>query len=82
MCMLHKRTNILFSNQLWSILLAQSKQEGTSIGGLVRRAVEKTYCASPDVLVKRQEAVAAIKKIRTIQKNINYKELINYGRKY
>lgn len=43
MCMLTKRTNILFDEKLWEELVELSKRTGTSIGQLVRTAVEDKY---------------------------------------
>ena len=82
MCMLQKRTNILFDDKLWSLLVAQSSKKKVSIGELVRRAVIKTYIEGHDTLQQRKDAASAIQAIRTIHKGIDYKELINYGRKY
>lgn len=82
MCMLQKRTNILFDDQLWTLLTQRSRSDGISIGELVRRAVVKTYIENHDRLLQRKEAVSAIRAIRTIHKGIDYKKLINYGRKY
>jgi hypothetical protein len=80
MCMLQKRTNILFDDQLWSLLRSQSQIKGVSIGELVRRAVTATYSDQADNL-RQKQAVASIRAHRVILKNIDYKALINYGRK-
>lgn len=83
MCMLTKRTNILFDNELWAVLAAASKAEKASIGELVRRAVGDRY-AKVDLLARRKAAFEHILKIRPApaRGKIDYKELINYGRKY
>lgn len=80
--MLNKRTNILFDEKLWRKLSVRAKKEKTSVGSLVRRAVEKTYVEDEEVYKQRREALDDILKIRKKVKGINYKELINYGRKY
>lgn len=83
MCMLTKRTNILFDEKLWKELSNRAKRERTSVGKLVRKAVEKAYVEVEDeALKKRREAIDEIFRIRKRVKGINYKEYINYGRKY
>ena len=81
--MLTKRTNILFDEQLWAVLSAASKAEKSSIGALVRRAVADRYVKN-DVLARRKEVFDHIVKIRPapVRGKIDYKALINYGRKY
>lgn len=82
MCMLTKRTNILFDEKLWQQLVSRAKREKTSVGKLVRKAVEKAYVQNEDK-DERTKAFERILKIRKISKKpIDYKALINYGRKY
>jgi hypothetical protein len=80
--MLNKRTNILFDERLWQDLTKKAKVDKTSVGKLVRQAVKQSYFAEDD-----QKTIAkAIEKTKRIRKvfkgRVNYKELINYGRKY
>lgn len=80
--MLTKRTNILFDEQLWKALTAEAKKRKTSVARLVRKAVEKEYFEDTK-WEERRRAFEEIKKIRKISKTrIDYKALINYGRKY
>ena len=81
--MLTRRTNILFDDELWNMLTTISKKENTSIGKLVRRAVRKVY-SEENVNKKRLDAWKTILKVRNkpFPGKIDYKELINYGRKY
>ena len=81
--MLTRRTNILFDDELWNMLTTISKKEYTSIGKLVRRAVRKVY-SEENVNKKRLDAWKTILKVRNkpFPGKIDYKELINYGRKY
>lgn len=80
--MLTKRTNILFDENLWKTLTAEAVKRRTSVGKLVREAVKKMY-ARDEELERRREAIEHIKKIRKKFKGkIDYKELINYGRRY
>lgn len=80
--MLTQRTNILFDKQTWTTLQMIAKEEKTSVGKLVRAAIQKTYFEG-----REQEARAkAVKDIRAMRPHlkgkINYKHLIAYGRKY
>lgn len=81
--MLTKRTNILFNKELWAVLLAQSKEEKSSVGELVRRAVSDRY-TQKDVIARRKDAFEQVLRIRPKEYHgkIDYKKLINYGRKY
>lgn len=60
-----------------------AREEKTSVGKLVRKAVKKEY-AQKDLYQARRKAFEEILKIRPpVSKTpIDYKELINYGRKY
>ena len=79
--MLTKRTNILFEDKTWKELTSLAKKRNSSVGELVRRAINDTYF-SETIDKKRAKAIDSIFKTRKIQKGIDYKELINYGRKY
>ena len=80
--MLTKRTNILFDENLWRTLVEQASKRRTSVGKLVREAVMKMY-AQDEELEERKKALEQIFKIRKVSRNrIDYKALINYGRKY
>jgi hypothetical protein len=80
--MLTKRTNILFDNNLWDLLTSVARREKTSVGEVVRKAVSKVYTEG-DLIAQRKKALETIKKFRVKQKGIvDYKALINDGRKY
>lgn len=80
--MLNKRTNILFDENLWKTLTQEASRQGISVGKLVREAVSKMYSRDEE-LEERQKALEHILKIRKISKTpIDYKALINHGRKY
>lgn len=81
MCMLTKRTNILFDENLWKTLTAEANRRKTSVGKLVREAVTKMYVQDEE-LTKRKKAYEEILRIRKRVKGINYKEYINYGRRF
>lgn len=82
MHMLTKRTNILFDEELWRILVQLAKLNNTSVGKLIRDAVADKYTKKATFL-KRQTAIESTLKKRLMSKDrIDYKELINYGRKY
>lgn len=80
--MLEKRTNILFDNNLWVKLKSLSKDTNRSMGDLVRSAVEKEYFRI-EQLKERDRAIADILKGNINRKaiKIDYKELVNAGRK-
>lgn len=80
--MLTKRTNILFDEELWNVLVALAAKQKTSVGNLVRTAARKVYNDKTQGNA-RKSACQAILALRVKQKGkVNYKELINYGRKY
>lgn len=80
--MLSKRTNILFSPEQWGKLQNLTKKTNTSIGELVRRAVDQMYL-SEEELQQRRKAVEHILAHRvTLKGKVDYKALINEGRKY
>ena len=80
--MLTKRTQILFDQELWQKLNQLAESRNTSIGELVRLAVKKHY-TNDALLERRERAIEATLKGRFTSKGkIDYKELINYGRKY
>ena len=79
--MLTKRTNILFDENLWKLLKTEASRRKTSVGKLVRDAVAKMY-AREEELEERRKALDHILKIRKRVQGINYKEYINYGRRF
>ena len=82
MCMLTKRTNILLEQETWKKLVKLASERKASVGELVRDAVDKTY-KDEMKLGKRIRAIEATLRDRLMsKKKIDYKELINYGRKY
>ncbi len=65
MCMLNKRTHILFDKEYWEKLTALAKKQNTSVGRLVRQSIEKTYFSEEeDIKKQRAEAVKGIKEFR------------------
>ncbi|MBP9691592.1 hypothetical protein KBD81_05945 [Candidatus Woesebacteria bacterium] len=85
--MLTKRTNILFDQKTWDILVGLAREKEYSVGELVRRAVKEKYLNEEQITLKQREE--AIKQINSIRKQIKHKftreeirESIEYGRKY
>ena len=82
--MLSKRTNILFTDEVFNYLTALASRSKTSVGALVRKAVIKAYL-KPE---QNQKRITAFKEIMKLKKGMGQisakeiKELINYGRKY
>ena len=80
--MLTKRANILFDVGMWNMLVKQAKAQNMSVGNLVREAVKRQYLTEKQ-LQDRRKAIDHIFKIRPKFKGrLDYKEMINYGRKY
>ena len=63
------------------MLASRAELESVSVGDLVRRAVKKVYVGE-NKQQKIAKAIQDIRRIRKVFKNIDYKELINAGRKY
>lgn len=81
MCMLNRRTNFLFSKDVWDKLVKLSKARNASMAEVVRKAIEKEYEEVRE-LETRKRAIDATLMGRIISTGkIDYKELINYGRK-
>ena len=80
--MLTKRTNILFDNDLWDLLTSVARKEKSSVGEVVRKAVKRVYTEG-NLVERKKQAFETIKKFRVMQKGVlDYKALINEGRKY
>jgi len=81
--MLTKRTNILFSQEDWQLLTRIAAEKKTSIGNAVRQAIHTAYQLDT-TLKQRGEAFDFILQHRPqpSSQKIDYKELINGGRKY
>ncbi len=80
--MLAKRTNILFDQAMWDKLIKLSKEQEKSVGELVRKAIGEYYDLHNDILKQIQSSSGKIEKKRKHFKGrINYKSLIDYGRK-
>lgn len=79
--MLSTRVNIMFDKKTWTRLKAISKEQNATTSELVRRAVHEQYLS--EVAQKRRQAFETILAIRPkpAKGKINYKELINDGRK-
>ncbi len=78
--MLNKRVNILFNEDEWQRLSDLAKLKDNNASQLIRVAVRKTYFLG-ETKSMRKVAIDSIIKKHKIYKNINYKALINYGRK-
>ena len=80
--MLNYRAHILLDNETMQSLKELAKMQKTTVGKLVRTAIRETYLI-PDPYIQRKVAIQRILKIRPDVSNqpIDYKALINYGRK-
>lgn len=79
---LSKRTNILFSEDTWHRLSRLSDKEKTSVGELVRNAIDVVYFSDTQNDEKRRAYDAIIRMRPVIRGKVDYKALINEGRKY
>ena len=80
--MLNVRAQILFDERLWEKLSNLSKVKKISISKLVRDAMKKSYTKDVE-LEQRRRAIEEIERIRPHFKGkLDYKAMINYGRKY
>lgn len=79
--MLNKRTNILFEHELWEQMTNLAKRQNISVGELVRQAVSAHHQLNKDTNIIKK-LCSTIETERKKSKNkIDYKALINYGRK-
>ncbi len=79
--LLTQRTNVLLDEIDYKMLKDLSKKNNQTIGALIRHAINKTF--KP----KKTSQSQLLKQLRQLGKSsntkgINYKELIEYGRKY
>jgi len=86
--MLTKRTNVLLEESDHQLLLRLARQHGKTIGQLIRHAVKTTYRSKPEETNQQQikRRITRLKQAWTLLSNpkipLNYRELIDYGRKY
>jgi len=79
--LLTQRTNVLLNEADYHMLKELSKKNNQTIGELIRHAIVKTF--KP----KKTSQAQLLKQLRQLGKSantkgINYKELVEYGRKY
>lgn len=79
--MLSTRVNIMFDRKIWNRLKAIAQKQSVTTSELVRRAVLDQYLS--DIAKKRRRAYEEILAIRpkAVKGKIDYKELINDGRR-
>lgn len=80
--MLTKRTNILLEEDLWRQLKRVAREQNISVSQFIREAIDIKLDEKKQ-LKQTQKAIDEIRKIRPHFKGkLDYKALINYGRKY
>ncbi|MDO8638010.1 MAG: hypothetical protein Q7R43_00415 [Candidatus Daviesbacteria bacterium] len=81
--MLTKRAQILFDVELWNKLVKLAESRKISVAEYVREITKKDL-AETKILEQRRKAFESILKHRPkpFKGKIDYKALINYGRKY
>lgn len=81
--MLTKRTNILFDEKLWIEVSALAKKEKTSVGSIVRSAIKEKLNNEEDLAQRRQVIDnILLHRPKPFKGKIDYKTLINAGKKY
>ena len=80
--MLNKRVQLLFEKSEWKKLEKIAKEKDSSVSSLIRQAVTKVYTSEKvsEQIRKANQTIIALRKVS--KEKIDYKELINYGRKY
>jgi hypothetical protein len=86
--MLQSQTTIKLNTDIAETLYCLAKQKETDVNGVLKEALNKKYFidkSEENISSKKRTAsdvVESIKKHRRVISDINYKELINAGRKY
>lgn len=84
--MLNKRVHILFEEEKFNLLELLAMEKGQSVGELVRFAVQRIFIEPKEKeLSDREKAFEALGKLQLLTRQkgrVDYKELIEYGRKY
>lgn len=83
--MLSKRTNILFTEEMFRRLTSLAAKQQQSVGGLVRDAVKQIYFDQADR--RNQDKYQALKRIAKRRKSLvplkeDIVKLVQYGRKF
>lgn len=80
---LSRRTNVLLSEEDYSLLASHVKNQGKTMGQLIREAIKKTYFSKKGG--GSQNISNEIKKgwrlLVNPKKRLDYKQLVEYGRK-
>lgn len=70
MCMLTKRTNIMFDEELWKKLTKLADKQQVSVGEIVRTAAREKV-DEEEIIAKQRKAILSIRQFRESNKNIN-----------
>lgn len=82
MCMLAKRTNILFEQETWDTLTVLAQAKAVSVAELIRKAIKMAYLPEGEKMVKMKVFNSILNLRKRAKDKINYKELIEDGRNY
>lgn len=80
--MLVKRANILFEEENWKMLADLALQKRNSVSGFIRKAMMEVYFSEGEKMNKRKAFEEIISLRKKTKGKINYKSLIENGRKY
>lgn len=81
--MLTKRAQILFEQDFWQKLSRFAQDQKTSVGQIIREAVAEKLNRDAEVKNRRRLIEATFEhRPKAVKGKIDYKQLINAGRKY
>ncbi len=80
-CMLIRRTNVLFSKEDYRLLSSLAVKKGVSMGELIRKAIRKVYQADQEIEEKSQLVNSLTSLWKKQKGTINYKRLVEDGRR-
>lgn len=82
MCMLIKRTNILFDEETWKILTGLATQKQVSASELIRKAIKRTYFSEGKKMDNKKIFNQIVFLRKKLKGKIDYRKLIEDGRKH
>lgn len=82
MCMLIKRTNILFDEETWKMLTGLATQKQVSASELIRKAIKGTYFSDGEKMNNDKIFNQIISLRKRAKDRIDYRRLIEDDRKH
>ncbi|MDO8638220.1 MAG: hypothetical protein Q7R43_01500 [Candidatus Daviesbacteria bacterium] len=78
--MLTKRAQILFNTDLWNQITRLATEKKISVSELVREALKEKLVENKIQATRRKAIESTLKHRKIFKGQIDYEELINYGR--